>query len=143
QGRQSIKLPLRGTVLDRHVLAFDEAILLQALAKRSQPSGLSLEHRAVEESDHRHWLLRARSDRPDGRGSGERYEVAAPHSITSSARASKVAGTSRPSDLAVLRLMTSSNLVGCCTGSSAGLAPLSMRLTETPACRYMSVMLAP
>jgi hypothetical protein len=53
QGRQSIKLPLRGTVLDCHVLAFDEAILLQALAKRSQPSGLSLEHRAVEESDHR------------------------------------------------------------------------------------------
>ena len=29
-----------------------------------------------------------------------------------------------PSVLAVLRLMTSSNLVGCCTGKSAGLAPL-------------------
>ena len=35
------------------------------------------------------------------------------HSITSSARASSVGGTSRPSALAVLRLMTSSNLVGC------------------------------
>ena len=34
------------------------------------------------------------------------------HSITSSARASSVGGTSRPSALAVLRLMTSSNLVG-------------------------------
>ena len=33
------------------------------------------------------------------------------HSITSSARASKVAGTSRPSALAVLRLMINSNLV--------------------------------
>ena len=53
----------------------------------------------------------------------------APHSITSSARASSVGGTSRPRDFAVLRLMTSSNLVGCMTGSSAGLAPLRMRPT--------------
>jgi len=34
------------------------------------------------------------------------------YSITSSARASKVAGTSRPSVFAVLRLITNSNLVG-------------------------------
>src|SRR5262249_10961568 len=34
------------------------------------------------------------------------------HSITSSARASSVSGTSRPSALAVLRLTTSSNLTG-------------------------------
>src|SRR5262245_18772874 len=44
------------------------------------------------------------------------------HSITSSARASSVGGTSRPSALAVLRLITNSYLVGCCTGRSAGLA---------------------
>src|SRR6516165_9594094 len=42
------------------------------------------------------------------------------HSITSSARASTVVGTSRPSALAVLRLITSSYLVGACTGRSAG-----------------------
>src|SRR5215211_5851071 len=41
------------------------------------------------------------------------------HSITSSARASSVGGISRPSALAVLRLMTSSYLVGACTGRSA------------------------
>ena len=35
------------------------------------------------------------------------------HSITSSARASSVGGTLMPSALAVFRLMTSSNLVGC------------------------------
>jgi hypothetical protein len=46
------------------------------------------------------------------------------YSITSSARASSVGGTSRPSAFAVLRLMTSSNLVGCITGKSAGLSPL-------------------
>src|SRR5437867_13070434 len=40
----------------------------------------------------------------------------AAYSITSSARASSVAGMSRPSALAVLRLMTSSNLVGNSTG---------------------------
>src|SRR5215471_18030007 len=37
------------------------------------------------------------------------------YSITSSARANSVGGTSRPSALAVARLMTRSNLVGCCT----------------------------
>jgi hypothetical protein len=46
------------------------------------------------------------------------------HSITSSAVASSVGGTSRPSALAVLRWMTNSNLVGCTTGRSAGFSPL-------------------
>jgi hypothetical protein len=35
------------------------------------------------------------------------------YSITSSALACSIRGTARPSDLAVLRLITSSNLVGC------------------------------
>src|SRR4051812_458803 len=51
------------------------------------------------------------------------------HSITSSARASSVDGTSMPSVLAVLRLITSSYLVGACTGRSAGFSPLRMRST--------------
>jgi hypothetical protein len=45
-----------------------------------------------------------------------------PHSMTSSARASIVAGISRPIAFAVLRLMVRSNLVGCSTGSSPGFA---------------------
>jgi hypothetical protein len=44
----------------------------------------------------------------DCRAAEKRHELAALHSITSSARASSVDGTSRPSALAVLRLMTSS-----------------------------------
>ena len=44
--------------------------------------------------------------------------------ITSSAVASSVSGMVRPSAFAVLRLITSSNLVDCTTGRSAGLAPL-------------------
>src|SRR4051794_22974311 len=43
--------------------------------------------------------------------------------ITSVARASRDGGTVRPSALAVLRLITSSNLLGCRTGRSAGLVP--------------------
>src|SRR6516164_11270905 len=52
-----------------------------------------------------------------------------PYSSTSSARARTDGGTARPSALAVLRLITSSYLVGACTGKSAGLSPLRMRST--------------
>ena len=45
------------------------------------------------------------------------------HSITLSARAPNVAGTVMPSALAVLRLITSSNFVGCSTGTSPGFMP--------------------
>jgi hypothetical protein len=51
------------------------------------------------------------------------------YSITSSARASRVGGTVRPSTLAVLRLCASSYLVGFCTGRSAGFSPFRMRST--------------
>ena len=51
------------------------------------------------------------------------------YSITSSASCWSCQGTSRPSAFAVLRLMTSSYLVGACTGRSAGFAPRKMRST--------------
>src|SRR4029077_3124658 len=65
------------------------------------------------------------------------------HSITSSARASSVDGTSRPSSLAVFRLTTSSYLVGACTGKSAGFSPLRMRSTYLDARRYWSMISGP
>jgi hypothetical protein len=49
------------------------------------------------------------------------------YSITSSAAASSDGGTVRSSNLAVWVLMTSSNLLDCITGKSAGLSPLRMR----------------
>src|SRR5215475_9029559 len=64
--------------------------------------------------------------------------AAGAHSITSSARASSVAGTSRPSAFAVFWLITSSNLVGCPTGKSAGLAPLMILSTYVAPRRYKS-----
>jgi hypothetical protein len=52
------------------------------------------------------------------------------YSITSSARVSSVGGTMMPSAFAVFKLMTSSNLVGCSTGRSAGFAPLKILSTK-------------
>src|SRR6516164_4975281 len=72
-------------------------------------------------------LLRVRRERPGRRAAEQRDELAAlHHSITSSAMASTPGGMVRPRVLAVLRLMTSSNLVGCSTGISAGFSPLSI-----------------
>jgi hypothetical protein len=70
-------------------------------------------------------LLRPRCKRPCRRTAKERDQIAPPHySITSSAMASMPGGTVRPSALALLRLMTSSNLVCCTIGKSAAFFPL-------------------
>ncbi len=53
----------------------------------------------------------------------ERGDPARGYSITSSARASSVGGTVMPSSLAVCKLRTSSNFVGCMTGRLAGFSP--------------------
>ena len=79
-------------------------------------------------------LLRLPRYRPRHQHNAERLEqLASIHSINSSARASNVPGTSRPSALAVLRLIASSNLVGACTGSQH-CCPLSPN-EQTPAGR--------
>src|SRR5215468_1447415 len=51
------------------------------------------------------------------------------YSMRRSARASNDGGMVRPSAFAVRRLTTSSNVEGCSTGRSLGLAPLKMRST--------------
>src|SRR5262249_28046049 len=118
-------------VFDPHVLTFDIA----HFGKTAPECGIKMHgvglRQAAEISDYRHLrLLRARRERPRSRRAAEQRDELAPlHSIPASARASTVVGMSRPSALAVLRLMTSSNLVGACTGSSAGFSPLRMRST--------------
>jgi hypothetical protein len=64
------------------------------------------------------------------------------HSIMASARARNVAGRVKPIAFAVLRFITNSNLVGCSTGSSAGLAPFRILSTRTAAARYISASTA-
>src|SRR5262249_46770356 len=128
--RQAIVLAFQPVVLDRHVLALDGAGFVEAFAERSAKVRGDLWRSGTHEADHWHrWLLRVRRERPRGSGADQRDELAPPHSITSSARASSVAGTSSPSACAVIKLTTSSNFVGCSTGISLGLAPRSILST--------------
>src|SRR5262249_40110247 len=121
----------QGVSIDQ-VAAVAPAQLLEGLHQRRE-AGLSF--RIVRWQVHEHAdaphplaLLRPRREWPrGGRAAEQRDELATLHSITSSAVASRPAGMVRPSARAVLRLITSSNLVDCRTGRSAGLAPLRMR----------------
>ena len=72
---------------------------------------------------------RVASGQADCRAAEHGDELAAPYSITSSASATSLSGTLRPSVLAVLRLMTISNMAACVTGRSDGFSPLRMRPT--------------
>src|SRR5262245_33419100 len=78
-----------------------------------------------------------------GRAADERDEVAPFHSITSSARSRIEVEISIPIALAVLRLTTSSNLVGCSIGRSVGFAPFAIRSTYSAARWYIPAMLGP
>src|SRR5262245_51800888 len=103
-------------MLDLHVAADRPAQLLQTLQERR---AARLRHGIARRLAHEHAdalhplrLLRSRCDRPGRRAAEQRDERAALHSITSSARPSSGSGTVRPSALAVVRLITSSNLTG-------------------------------
>src|SRR5262249_53898696 len=121
-------------VFDAHVAAIGPTQFLQPLQERSDTGkrfrivrGPGQQH---PDAPHPLALLRARRERPSRcRAAEQRYELAALHSSTSSARASRLSGTVRPSSFAVLRLITSSYFVGACTGRSAGFSPLRMRST--------------
>ena len=118
-----LRTPKRGPALPYHQPANSQACRCGALGRRA----------------------RARYKRPECRcAPDQRYELAASdHSITSSARASTLAGTARPSAFAVLRLITVSYLVGTCTGMSAGVSPLRMRSTYSAARRCWSTRSGP
>src|SRR5262249_13183349 len=118
--------------VDPHVAADGPAQDRKPLLESPDPG---LKYRIVRRCGQQHadpphslLLLRARRERPCHRAAEERDELAPPnHSITSLASASSVGGTSMPIVLAVCKLMTNSNLVGCITGKSAGFSPLRMR----------------
>src|SRR5262249_45328231 len=124
-------------VVDLNIVPNGPSQLLQPLQKcRVADLGLRIVRIIGHEharAPHTLTLLRARRERPCRRHAAEeRDELASPHSITSSAVASRVGGTVRPSILAVWALMTSSNLLDCTTGSSAGFAPLRICPQYTP-----------
>ena len=111
-------LPAPQADIDLQVASLGPTQLPQPLQERCEVSlcARTLRGQCHEHADAPHPLLRAHGERPRNgrrrRTAESRNELAADHSITSSARASNVGGISRPSDFAVLRLMTSSNVVG-------------------------------
>src|SRR5262249_5817480 len=142
--RQPIDLVLGPPVFDRHVFALDIAGIFESLAECAQTVRVVVRRCGIEPPDHRHCrLLRARRQRPRCRAAEQRDEVAARHSITSSAMASTFDGTVIPSALAVVRLMTSSNFVGCSTGISPGFVPRRILSTKSAVRRNRAGKLAP
>src|SRR6516162_3766044 len=126
----SLHAVFRPAMLDCDGSALDPAELAKPFQKRGVPRTLRPTRSRAEKPDRRQLLLPARRERPRRRRAAEqRDELATSHSITSSARASIVVGTSRPSALAVLRFIINSNLVGACTGSSDAFSPFKMRST--------------
>src|SRR5215472_9300233 len=145
---QPIGIAQAPPILDTHVSAVGPASFLQALYEgitagnpfRIVRSQVAREHAYAP---HTLPLLRARPERPRGRAAEQRDEVAPPHSITSSAVPRRLAGSSIPRVFAVLRLITSWNLVGACTGRPAIFSPLRIRSTYRAAPRNCSIRSGP
>src|SRR5436190_22311005 len=133
--------------IDAHVAALGPSKLMQGLPERGD-ARLPIRVAVVGvhqncDATHPIRLLRARSERPCCRATEQRYEFPPLHSMTSSASASSLSGTSRAIAFAALRLITSSNLVGCSTGSSVGGLPLRIISTYSAARRYICRRLTP
>src|SRR5262249_54232954 len=113
-------------ILDRKGATLDPAQFAPLLHKNGDPPALDGRRARAQETDGRQLagLLRARRKRPCSHSAAEeRNELAALQSITSLARSNIDVGIVTPIALAVRRFTTSSNVVGCSTGKSAGLAP--------------------
>jgi hypothetical protein len=130
---EALVAPVRPAIFDRERATLHPAELAQPLREGGRPLALAQRRALAQEADGRRLagLLRPRRKRPSnarrGRAADKRDERPAIRSITSSACASSVAGTSRPSARAVCRLRMNSNLAARITGRLAGASPLRMR----------------
>src|SRR5262249_46559134 len=109
--RQPFEPILRKAALERDVFPLDQSQLAQAIEKKR---GKDIRYTWAEIADlvYLPSLLRACRERPRGcRAAEQRDELAALHSITSSASNCIEIGISRPSALALLAFITSANLV--------------------------------
>src|SRR5262245_21198820 len=145
QRRYAIVSAVQPMVLDHHVLPLDEAGFVKALAECSEMARGSIGQPTADKADDRHRrLLRPVRKRPRRlRAAEQRDELAPLHSITSSARSRNESGIVRPSPLAVVRLMTSSNLDGCSTGISPGFVPRRILSTSSAVRRNRSEKFGP
>src|SRR5262245_16135865 len=122
---ETLAAALRPANLNRDVATFHPTEFAQPLHECGEPLALDQGRGGAQESDGRQLagLLSARRERPRRCTAKQCDELAPPHSITSSASVSRLSEILRPSAVAVVRLMTRSNLVGCSIGSSPGFAP--------------------
>src|SRR5262249_49710744 len=113
---EHIRITIAPAKFDPEIAAFSPPQLRESTPQRRNrrlPSRIAL-NKAHEHADQPHpvrLLLPARHDRQRCSAANERDELAPPHSITSSARASSEGGTVRPRAFAVLRLITNSIFV--------------------------------
>ena len=128
---KALDASLRPAVFDRNVTTLDPAEFTQPPHKCGSPMTLSRSGRGPKNP-----MIGIFAGCCARAASG--HAAAPPSSVMNSRRFTRSprrrgrapsAGTSRPSALAVLRLITSSYLVGACTGRSAGFSPLRMRST--------------
>src|SRR5262245_1904588 len=143
---ETLEASLRPTNLDHNGTALDPSEFAQPLLKSGDPLARGGTRLPAQKPDGRQLarLLRPRRERPRGRRAAEqRHELAASHSITSSARASSDGGTVRPIAFAAITFSASSNLVGCSTGKSPGFAPRRILSTYSAARRNRSALFAP
>src|SRR5262249_12552169 len=126
QTTQPLVIALRPAIFDEEVRAFEPTAIAQPCAQCCQPGRVTRRGDKTQKADACNLrLLRPHRERPRCRRAAEqRDEIAALHSITSSAIASSLSGTAKASALAVFKLITSSNLTDCITGRSVGFVPL-------------------
>src|SRR5262249_53272551 len=143
---ETLVTSLGPAILNCDIAAFDPTKFAQPLYEGVDPLPLARTRALPQKADSRQLArpLRPRRQRPRRRRAAEQRDELAPlHSITSSAVASSEVGTSMPSALAVVRLTTRSNLVGCSTGRSAGFTPRKILSTRSPARRNKSGKFGP
>src|SRR6266702_4647893 len=101
----------------------------EKIIARSNPNQSPRAHRKRSRGYHGYTTLAQVESEADHGNVAVRASVLTGHRITSSAWKRSVGGIVIPSPLAVFRLMTNSNFMGCSTGSSAGLAPFRILST--------------
>ena len=131
EARKPGSVAIRVALVDDQVLPFDVSEFTQPESERREVGRLARCASQVSDAPDFRRRLREYGERRDEQTAGHRTDECAPvrHWITSSARNSRDCGSVRPSAFAVLKLITSSSLLGCSIGSSLGLAPLKIRST--------------
>ena len=132
QRGKAIVPALRPPVLDDDILALHVAEVAKPLAERLQLAPVSGSRGGSQQTDPGNLChpLRAQRQWPrERRATNKRNELPPSHSITSLAWARSRGGTVSPKALAVFKLITNSNLVGCSTAKSAVLVPLRILST--------------